>query len=194
MNRSTDPRAVRTRNRLAQAFTAVAGEAPVSVSAIVERAGLNRSSFYAHFDSTSELALYVLEQALIEISVEDLRARTSGAAEGVEASRVVVGRILDQVEGQRADLVAVFTSTAGGDARVLFGERIRANLTGYLEVAAPERSSAERATAAVMVGSGLASAVVAWLLGEIDCSRDDLLDLLVGLVPDWLNGLPRPPR
>nr|WP_062339227.1 TetR/AcrR family transcriptional regulator [Herbidospora sakaeratensis] len=194
MTRSTDPRAVRTRRRLAQAFTDLAGEAPVSVSAIVERAGLNRSSFYAHFDSTSELALYVLEQALIEISAADLRARTTGAAEGVAASRIVVGRILDQVEGQRAELVAVFASSAGGDARVLFGERIRANLTGYLEVAAPERPLAERDTAAVMVGAGLASAVVAWLLGEIDCSRDDLLDLLIGLVPGWLSGLPRPSR
>lgn len=192
--RTADPRAARTRLRLAQAFTALTGRgsAPVSISAIVAEAGLNRSSFYAHFDTTSELALYVLEQALVEISLDDIRARATGEFSGREASRLVLGRIVDQVDAQRPDLVAVFTSAAGGDARVLFAERVRANLTGYLARTAPERAATEREITAVMLGAGVAAVVVAWMLGEVDSSRDELLTRLVDLVPDWVHGLGRP--
>jgi AcrR family transcriptional regulator len=151
--RSADPRATHTRAKLARAFTTVAeggAGAPLSVSAIVAEARVNRSSFYAHFDTTSDLAMYVLQDALAAISADDLRLRATGAATGAQASQLVLERILDQVERQRGELRAVFRSAVGWDARARFGDRLRAGIATYLEYAAlqyatdPERAGSER--------------------------------------------------
>jgi AcrR family transcriptional regulator len=140
-----------TRAKLARAFTTVAegdAGAPLSVSAIVAAARVNRSSFYAHFDTTSDLAMYVLHDALAAISADDLRARATGAATGAQASELVLERILDQVERQRGELRAVFRSAVGWDARARFGDRLRANIATYLEYAAdPERAAGRPAHA-----------------------------------------------
>lgn len=196
--RSPDPRAARTRDKLAAAFTGLAARnsgVPLSVSDITQAAGLNRSSFYAHFDDTADLALYVLEKALAEISVGSARDRAAGAVSGRAATAAALERLLDQVEHQRAELVAVFGSTAGGAARFRFGERLRIDLREYLERldTEPPRSAGELDTAAEFVGHGLAAAVVGWLTGAIDASRRDLVPMLVDLVPRWVtDGRPRP--
>ncbi len=193
---SRDPRAVRTRARLAEAFTAVAGRhpgTPVSVSAIVAEAGLNRSSFYAHFDTTGSLAVYVLEQALRAISEQDVQVRLIGAATGRDASRIVLGHILDQVEGQRTELLAVFGSADGGAATARFGRQLADNIGYYFQRLrfAPTRPPGELATTAVFLGHGLAAAIVDWLTDADPCPRDGLVDLLVGLVPSWVDSAPR---
>ncbi|MEV4417756.1 TetR/AcrR family transcriptional regulator [Catellatospora sp. NPDC049609] len=188
---SRDPRAVRTRARLAEAFTAVAARhpgAPVSVSSIVAEAGLNRSSFYAHFDTTGSLAVYVLEQALRDISEQDVQVRLVGAATGRDASRIVIGHILDQVEGQRTELLAVFGSAEGGAATARFGRQLADNIAYYFQRIRPSaRPDRELATTAVFLGHGLAAAIVDWLTAADPCPRVDLVDVLVGLVPDWVH-------
>lgn len=198
-----------TRAKLARAFTAVAegdAGAPLSVSAIVAAARVNRSSFYAHFDTTSDLAMYVLQDALAAISADDLRARATGAATGAQASELVLERILDQVERQRGELRAVFRSAVGWDARARFGDRLRANIATYLEYAAgrpahaeserggSERGGSERAATAAFLGHGLAATIAAWVTGELACSRSELLRIMLDLVPAWVAGTPREPR
>lgn len=189
---SRDPRAVRTRARLAEAFTAVTARnpgMPVSVSAIVTEAGLNRSSFYAHFDTTGALAVYVLEQALAEVREQDLRLRLSGSAGGEDASRQVLGHILEQVERQRAELAAVFASADGPGALARFGQQLTANITQYFQRMGLTggRSPAELATAAVFLGHGLAAAIAAWLAAEPRSPREELIEQLVALVPAWVH-------
>ncbi len=185
---------MRTRARLAQAFAAVAGRhpgAPVSVSSIVAEAGLNRSSFYAHFDTTGSLAVYVLEQALQAISEQDVQVRLVGETTGRDASRIVLGHILDQVEGQRAELLAVFGSAEGGAATARFGRRLADNIGYYFQRLHIARPGGELATTAVFLGHGLAAAIVDWLTAADPCPRDDLVDILVGLVPTWVDSAPR---
>lgn len=189
---SRDPRAARTRAKLAEAFTALAARRPgmpVSVSALVAEAGLNRSSFYAHFDTTGSLAVYVLEQALQAISEQDVQVRLVGAATGRDASRIVLGHILDQVEGQRGELLAVFGSADGGAATARFGRQLAENIAYYFQRLriAPTRSPAELATTAVFLGHGLAAAIVDWLTATDPGPRDGLVDVLVGLVPAWVD-------
>ncbi|GHJ47640.1 hypothetical protein Cs7R123_49820 [Catellatospora sp. TT07R-123] len=187
---SSDPRAVRTRARLAGAFTAITARdpgVPVTVSAIVAEAGLNRSSFYAHFDTTGALAVYVLEQALRDLPEQDLAVRLSDTASGEQASRLVLGNIVDQVERQRTELVAVFGSADGGAALARFGQQLADNISYYFERIgfAPMRPPAELATAAVFLGHGLAAAVAAWLAEPRP--REELIADLVALVPAWVH-------
>lgn len=194
---SRDPRAIRTRARLAAAFTAVAArdpDTPVAVSAVVAEAGLNRSSFYAHFDTTGALAVYVLEQALEQLPEQDLRTRLRGTASGEEASRLVLGDIIDQVELQRVELAAVFGSTEGGTALARFGQRLADNIAYYFDrmPMAATRSPAQLATAARFLGHGLAAAIAAWLVDEPRRPRAELIADLVELVPTWVHA-PDPP-
>lgn len=161
----------------------------MSVSAIVAEAGLNRSSFYAHFDTTGSLAVYVLEQALRAISEQDVQVRLIGEATGRDASRIVLGHILDQVEGQRAELLAVFGSAEAGAATARFGRQLAENIAYYFQRLriAPTRAPGELATTAVFLGHGLAAAIVDWLTAADPGPRDGLVEVLVGLVPTWVD-------
>src|SRR3546814_11082417 len=73
--RSEDPRVERTRARLAEAVLALAAERDIttaSVSELTRRAGVNRSTFYAHADTPVELLTRVLAAEL-----DDVRDRKS---------------------------------------------------------------------------------------------------------------------
>ena len=64
---STDPRAIRTRKALQQAFLALAEEHPyesISVTAITVRAGLARHTFYNHYDTRDDLLAALIDSVL----------------------------------------------------------------------------------------------------------------------------------
>src|SRR3546814_16021520 len=68
--RSEDPRVERTRARLAEAVLALAAERDIttaSVSELTRRAGVNRSTFYAHADTPVELLTRVLAAELDDV-------------------------------------------------------------------------------------------------------------------------------
>jgi AcrR family transcriptional regulator len=197
--RRPDPRGARTRSKLARAYTVLATREPgasLTVNAVVGEANVHRSSFYAHFGTTDELALYVLDQALIAISDDDAQVRLSGQVRGAEASRLVLGRILDQVERQRAELVAIFRSEAAWAARGRFGEQLRSRMLAYFDRlgVTAHRPSTQLDATATLLGHGLAAAITSWLLGELDCPRAELLNVLIGMVPDWVNDTSINPR
>jgi AcrR family transcriptional regulator len=69
MDEKLDPRAKRTRHLIEQAFMEVIvekGFQTVSVQDITERAGLNRSTFYAHFPDKFALLDHSIRQAFLQ--------------------------------------------------------------------------------------------------------------------------------
>src|SRR5580693_3568849 len=67
---SVDPRPARTRARLATALGELIseGEQRPSVTSIVARAGVHRSSFYLHFLTVEHLAVFALRGQFAEVS------------------------------------------------------------------------------------------------------------------------------
>ena len=89
--------------------------------------------------------------------------------------------------------MAVFGSAEGGAATARFGRQLADNIAYYFRRLrfAPTRSDGELATTAVFLGHGLAAAIVDWLTAADPCPRDDLIGILVGLVPTWVDAAPR---
>src|SRR6201994_2850252 len=104
MTANTDPRAVRTREKLISAFhQAIRDSEPrdMSVSALARAAGVNRTSFYEHFASPEDLAIHALSELLDVVSNADIAMRAQHAVTGAEASRRALHQIVSFVAAQR---------------------------------------------------------------------------------------------
>src|SRR5687768_16569034 len=69
---NTDPRYVRSRLKLRKAFLELAHEDPdkLSVSAVCERTGVDRATFYRHFDTMDDLVADALGDLSDRITTE----------------------------------------------------------------------------------------------------------------------------
>ena len=70
---STDPRLVRSRNKLLDGATALlveGGEAAVTVDAVSERSGVAKSTLYRHFPSRDDLLVEVLRHNMPKLDVD----------------------------------------------------------------------------------------------------------------------------
>ncbi len=83
-----DPRAARTRTSLQQALLALALEHDlddITIGDVVERAGVNRSSFYQHYSDKDTLLADALESVLDDAAAPMRAQLRSGAAPGMPA-------------------------------------------------------------------------------------------------------------
>ena len=194
--RSTDPRAVDTRRRLLDAFVALASDRDVvelTVSDLVERAGLNRSSFYAHFDSTEELALFALDQQLEPVHERNLTRHVRQTMTALDSNTTVIAEILDQVTTPPGYLAAALRHDRPMAENAL-GDQLGARVSDYFRrlPAYAGMTDTTRTITAEYVGHALASGICAWLTGDLDLGREDLIELLALLVPSWVMAPPTP--
>lgn len=182
---STDARAIRTRARLKEAYLALArlGEHP-KVSTLIRTAGVNRSSFYAHFDDIDDMTLWLVDEALGDLT----RSQAELAAKARQATRVTAiaagGAYLEAVDANRDALrAAILANRARAHARI--GRAIERSMLDFLTITPGWDADSIRArTVTTWVSHGWAGAICAWVLGEIPLSRGALLKELVALNPD----------
>src|ERR1700759_4131713 len=87
---SSDPRAVRTRQKLVDAFHAGIADgdlSSMSVSSLSRAAGINRTSFYSHFSSPEDLAIHALSELFDVVVNADIAMRAEHSVPAEEASR-----------------------------------------------------------------------------------------------------------
>jgi AcrR family transcriptional regulator len=87
---SSDPRALRTRQKLVAAFQAAVADADpavMSVASLTRAAGVNRTSFYSHFASPEDLAIHALSDLLDVVRDADIVMRAERSVPAAEASR-----------------------------------------------------------------------------------------------------------
>ncbi|QKW12590.1 TetR/AcrR family transcriptional regulator [Verrucosispora sp. NA02020] len=165
-----DPRVARTRTSLQEALLALARERPldeIAVGDITGRAGINRSTFYQHYDDKEQLLTAALKSAV------------DRASAGIHTTR-------------RDPLVP---GTA--PEMRLYLEHIAANATVYRQVLQSNRSSivaaALRERIEELITSGLDASTA---LDEDDLPRDVLAAALsgmtIGIITAWLRRDPLP--
>jgi AcrR family transcriptional regulator len=183
---SNDPRAVRTRSAITAAVRALIaeGEPSPSVSQIVRRAGVSRSSFYAQFANLDQLAAAVFSQAFTEIESASIVARAAAAAPSPETTRQAVERLVRHVDAHRDFYRHSFPATfAGHDEAVgALAAQLRESIP--LLYRAPPGVSVE-ATARWIAGGKLA-VLRSWLTGSLAGSVEDVTSQIVALLPGWL--------
>ncbi len=183
---SNDPRAVRTRSAITAAVRVLIaeGEPLPSVSQIVRRAGVSRSSFYAQFANLDQVAAAVFSQAFTEIESASIVARATAAAPGPEATRQAVERLVRHVDAHRDFYRHSFPATfAGHDEAVgALAGQLRESLP---LVSTPPPGVSVEATAMWIAGGKLA-VLRSWLTGSLTGSVPDVTSQIMALLPGWL--------
>jgi AcrR family transcriptional regulator len=187
---STDPRAVRTREKLVTAFHEAIREPDsrkMSVSALTRSAGVNRTSFYEHFASPEDLAIHALSELFDVVSNADIALRSEHIVSGTEASRRALREIVSFVGEQRAAYARLLGPGAApqlvGAVAETFAERTVQALEP-MDVRPPEADP--RITAQFLAG-GVLSVIGAWLADpEPAASPDQLVEALIQCLPSWL--------
>src|SRR3974390_3166120 len=101
---SNDPRALRTRQKLVDAFHAAVADADpaaMSVASLTRAAGVNRTSFYSHFASPEDLAIHALSDLFDVVGNADILMRAERSVPAEEASRRALRDIVEVVYDRR---------------------------------------------------------------------------------------------
>lgn len=184
----TDARVVRTRAALQKAATALAAKksaSAISVSELTGLAGVNRATFYKHYDTPSDAVAAALGSELDEVR-ESYASGDDGQEEPLRAFTRSLHELLDRVERHRTIYATAFESPHDGVALNLLADHITGSLRIYLahraEAAQPQ-PHVDLEIVAHSFGYGGAGAVKAWLL-QADKTRESFVQSMVAALPD----------
>jgi AcrR family transcriptional regulator len=186
-----DARIERTRGRLAEAVLALAAERDIttaSVSELTRRAGVNRSTFYAHAQTPVELLTRVLAAELDEVR---RRTMTQLERQGLlmrDLTRSTLHEIVDHVVRHEAVYGGSGRASSTFALRVVLAEHVEQSVLIVLAegFAVPPIPGPDAARlAAAFIAHGAAGAVEAWL--RLPAPRDEamLLAAVEAMYPPW---------
>ncbi|KAA9157325.1 TetR/AcrR family transcriptional regulator [Amycolatopsis acidicola] len=186
---SGDARAQRTRERLVTAFLELAAEGAtdLKVKDVVGRAGVNRTSFYAHFSGVDALAMAAMTDYFEEVGLTDAESRPGDPyGTSLESLREVIEFIAVRATVYERLLSSESTPffSAVEDA---FTQRNRETLRSLRNL--PKHVDVD--TAARYVAAGVMGVIAQWLRGGREESVDLLANRLRDLLPPYLTGAPK---
>jgi AcrR family transcriptional regulator len=188
---SSDPRAVRTRTKLIGAFhAAIAGSDPaaMSVSALTQAAGVNRTSFYSHFSSPEDLAIHALSELFDVIGNADIAMRGEHSVPAAEASRRALRDIVSFVSQRRESYARVLGPGAAPRLLREVTEAFAERTVVSLERMDSRPADADPRVTARFLAGGVLGVIGAWLADPgSPWSPDDLVEALIQCLPGWLN-------
>lgn len=173
---NTDPRYVRSRLKLRAAFLEIAHEDPdgLSVSAICERTGVDRATFYRHFESMDDLVADALGDLADEATNEWEATSTGSGTQLAESSEIFVGYLRHIEENWRLYRWAL---SPNGSAKTMHAliERSARGVAGELTRLNLGLSDEEIAFRARFASGGLLGACLHWLSTDAPaCSPEEL--------------------
>ncbi|MBO0984689.1 TetR/AcrR family transcriptional regulator [Rathayibacter sp. SD072] len=185
-----DARQRRSQESLHRAIIDLATERAVSgltVSDITDRAGVNRSTFYAHAASAAELLTAALSIELDVIRVDYLARLGEGDPADASNSEATV-RILDHLERHRSLYLGAFDD-AGGDSglRVMLAGHFRRSVNDAVAsgaVTVPQEGFLPGGAAAY-ISAGSAALMEEWLRLPDPRDPDLYLDAFAQVLPPW---------
>ena len=190
MTGNTDPRAIRTREKLVGAFhEAIRDSDPrdMSVSALARAAGVNRTSFYEHFASPEDLAIHALSELFDVVSNADIVLRAQHAVTGAEASRRALHDVVSFVAAQRDSYARVLGPGAAPRLLHAVAETFTEHTIQALEPMEVRPPEADPRTTAQFLAGGVLGVIGAWLADpNPDLDAGQLVDALIQCLPGWL--------
>ncbi|WP_405146663.1 TetR/AcrR family transcriptional regulator [Nocardia salmonicida] len=182
----TDPRSMRTRRQLLEAFEQAleAGTTP-TVSDLVRDAGISRSTFYAHFTGIEEVgvaALRVILDAFEPSETPDVGDR------GVGPSAATFEDLFAHLGAHRRLCSAVLVT----DAHLPAFAELKTTLVSQLTAAINRSSDTPEGLDAGRAASFLVGGILALLLESLrspeQSEDEDLGATLAAMLPEWLAG------
>jgi AcrR family transcriptional regulator len=178
----TDPRPTRTRARLAASLNSLMrdGEAQPTVTSIVARAGVHRSSFYVHFESVDQLAVYVLRRQFAELSQVTGDALSRRDTTNRAAARSALRTTSLLIKRNARVLVA---GRAAGDCVPMLAGLLSECISRHMAQRADPRPTEIRQAEQLFVSNGLAGLIASWIEGDLAIPIDRFVDRLVDQLP-----------
>ncbi len=189
--RRADPRIERTRRSLLQACIELCGERDfqsLKVSDIARRAGVNRTTFYLHYEDKEDLLQRGLESALEEIAAY-FRKRPAGVPEK-DWLKVRIGHLFSLMAERRSFFRPLLSGTAG----VLTRERVERFIEEFFLTERLPRTTSRAASptlyilctrATVSVLTGLAS----WWLDHPEAAAvEEMTDFYIRFIVGGIKG------
>lgn len=187
---NTDPRAVRTRRKLIDAFhAAVADSDPsaMSVSGLARAAGINRTSFYSHFDSPEDLAIQALSELFDVVGNADIVMRAGHDVSASEASRRALRDIVGFVDERRDSYARVLGPGAAPRLVRAVTDAFKERTATSLERVSTRPPGADVRVTARFLAGGVLGVIGDWLADDHGWSPDELVEALIQCLPGWLN-------
>jgi len=182
---SSDPRALRTRRKLVDAFHAAvtdADPAAMSVASLTRAAGVNRTSFYSHFATPEDLAIHALSDLLDVVGDADILMPAQ------EASRRALEDIVGFVHERRDSYARVLGPGAAPRLLMAVTEAFTERTVASLERIGTRPPGADLRVTARFLAGGVLGVIGTWL--SDDQSRwtpDELVEALTHCLPRWLD-------
>lgn len=178
---NTDPRARRTRRRLIEAYRSLVADGhatSVSVLELTRRAGVNRTSFYAHFASTEELAAEALTEVFSLVAAIDSAERRSGSQPPQEVSRRSLAEVARFMFERRTVYAALM------DRRDTFASEVEdAFAESALRTLRRGRPTADPVITARFIAAGVMGVIGWWLRQGPDWTPEQLAEQLARVIP-----------
>lgn len=187
---NTDARAVRTRAKLIEAFHRVVRDTDldeISVSALTRAAGVNRTSFYAHFSSPDDLAIHALGELLDVVSSTDIVLRSENTLTAEAASRRALGEIVDFVWERRASYARLLGPAAPSRLPVAVTDAFAAHAARSIREMPGRPPEADPVLTAQFIAAGVLHVVGRWLAEPRRWSRERLVVALMHCLPGWIT-------
>ena len=202
MNHVTDARVVRTRAALDRAVTELAATIPitaVTVSELAEAAGINRVTFYKHFDSPSEALASTLELDLRRAAEQAEQAdpsaeSTSTASEPepapesdpIDVFKAAMHTALDHMDRFKSVYQTQLSGRFDGVIHPVLTEYF-ADVIRSTSGTAPSTDEVEnrRRIAVYFIAHGIAGLITGWLQ-NLCMDRDEMVATVLHRLPDDL--------
>jgi AcrR family transcriptional regulator len=196
---SADERRAARRARLKEACLDLIGEAgiaSVSAEAVSARAALTKRYFYESFTDRDALLLELLDDLFTDVLAKIRDKLTDGGQSAPRRAHAVVTALMEfmQTDHRRARL---YVEAPGSPvlarrrdaAFETYSQVLLDTFPGYpIRAGDHEVNQNRRALAALIIVAGTTQAVVSWLQGEVDLSRDELIEELASVIRSVLVG------
>ncbi|OII26477.1 TetR/AcrR family transcriptional regulator [Frigoribacterium sp. MCBA15_019] len=184
-----DARIVQTTKALHTAIVELASTravSSISVADVTRAAGINRATFYSHATSPGSLLTAVLTPELDAIRDEDHALRLEGRADGSDATRRAMEKVVDHVVRYREIYRLALPDPLDASIHQALARHFEESSVQHLGTL-PAGSLPEGLAVHIAAGHlahGLVGAVEAWLGGK-RTSRRALLDTMNLMLPTW---------
>jgi AcrR family transcriptional regulator len=177
------------RRRLLEAGVRVIGESgwqSTTVRAVCAEAGLTERYFYESFDDREALLLAVFDQVIADVAAAILGAVEDAPMDAEARARAAIGAFVDLVADDPGRARVMLVEATGSEA--LHERRLEAigSFARLVRDQASEfyglrRGSVDVEMSAHALVGAVAQLLIAWLSGQVDVSRDRIVEHLTAL-------------
>lgn len=174
---------IASKNQLKRSFAELLYKTPlekITVTAVIEGAGVSRSTFYAHYNDIDDLLTTIIHEETDKIikCVDE-----TGIGSIYQAPRPLLRKVADLIISDQHYYKMLYLSDKSGE----FIGRMKTELTDKLLLSSPTAKNDVQRAATIKVYcdffvSALLRVVMDFFTGEIDVSVEELIDIVATLI------------